>query len=110
MKSDIQRMKQAHSSFEKLNNLIFFSTLDSYDLSERSNRNSEYKEMVGKFYIGKEAQITQSYFDKETKLLEYKFIPDTFINSLLLEIETITTEQISYDLNYHPLLSMDMVN
>ena len=107
MKQDIQRMKQARAYFDKLNNLIFFSTLENNELSIPANKNSEFEHIFQQLYISEESQKVHDYFKDGEKVLSYRFLPDIFINTLLLEIYTLDTR--SYALKYQPLLFMDQV-
>lgn len=108
MKQDIHRIKNARPHFEKLSNLILFSTLDNYILSDRANKNSEFEETVLNLYISPSNEY-QSFNWQDERVLTYRFIPDTFINSVILEINTITKRFCKYAVTYQSLIFIDQI-
>lgn len=110
MKRDIQLMKEKRPHFDKLNNLSLFSTLENHELSVEANRNSELEPLIGSMYIPEEDQQRKELsVENGTKVLAYRFLPDVFINSLLLEIETLTSRPLNYTVKYQTLIFMDQV-
>jgi len=96
--------------FEKLSNLIFFSTLENHDLSAPAKKNSEFSEAISKFYIeAGSLEDRKPYQFNGESILAYRFLPDTFINSLLLEVEILTRKPCSYTVTYQSLIYIDQV-
>ena len=112
-------------SFEKLNNPRFCSTLERVDLSEKANYNCQFKPLVDRFYIElmnqhnlwfhkiillfkvdeREQHWEQIWDNKARKVGSYKFMPDTFINSIILELKT----EEKFDINYPYPLSIQQL-
>lgn len=109
MKQDIQLMKEKRPHFDKLNNLSLFSTLENHELSVKANKNEEFEPLIGSMYIPAEDQQRKECIENGAKVLAYRFLPDVFINSLLLEIETLTSRPLNYTVKYQTLIFMDQV-
>ena len=125
--SDIKIIKSMRPSFEKLNNPRFCSTLERVDLSEKANYNCQFKPLVDRFYSELKIKIisTKSYYiqkicfkvdereqhweqiwdNNARKVCTYKFMPDTFINSIILELKT----EEKFDINYPYPLSIQQI-
>ena len=109
MKQDIQQMKEKRPHFDKLNNLSLFSTLENHELSVKANRNSEFEQAIASMYIPEEDQQRREYPEEGEKILACRFLPDVFVNSLLLEIETLITQPLNLTVQYQTLIFMDQV-
>ncbi len=111
MKHSIQNLKDRRPMvFDKLSNLHFFSTLENHDLSAPSQKNSEFKEEISRFYIKADSLEARKLFkSNHENILAYRFLPDTFINSLLLEVETLTQKPCPLTVTYKSPIFMDQV-